>query len=53
MSLWFDMAKFLFSGEYNKINYEKCGKTVDILLMKLAFAETMVHKRLKQLSGEN
>lgn len=53
MSLWFDMAKFLFSGEYNKIDYEKCRKTVDILLMKLALAETMVHKRLKQLSGEN
>ena len=53
MSLWFDMAKFLFAGEYDKIDYEKCGTMIDTLLMQLAFAETIVRKRLKQLSGEN
>lgn len=51
--LWFDMAKLLFAGEYGKINYEKCETTIDTLLMRLAFAETMVRKRLKQLSGED
>lgn len=53
MPLWFDMAKFLFAGEYDKIDYEKCKTTIDTLLMQLAFAETMVRKRLKQLSGED
>ncbi|MBS5283412.1 MAG: hypothetical protein KHY46_06000 [Clostridiales bacterium] len=53
MPLWFDMAKFLFAGEYDKIDYEKCETTIDTLLMQLAFAETMVRKRLKQLSGES
>lgn len=51
--LWFDMAKFLFAGEYDKIDYEKCAAAIDTLLMHLAFAETMVRKRLKQLSGED
>lgn len=53
MPLWFDMAKFLFAGEYDKIDYEKCETTIDTLLMQIAFAETMVRKRLKQLSGES
>lgn len=53
MPLWFDMAKFLFAGEYDKIDYEKCETTMDTLLMQLAFSETMVRKRLKQLSGES
>lgn len=53
MPLWFDMAKFLFAGEYDKIDYGKCETTIDTLLMQLAFAETMVRKRLKQLSGED
>lgn len=53
MPLWFDMAKFLFAGEYDKIDYEKCKTTIDTLLMQLAFAETMVRKRLEQLSGED
>lgn len=51
--LWFDMAKLLFAGEYDKIDYEKCAVAIDTLLMHLAFAETMVRKRLKQLSGES
>lgn len=51
--LWLDMAKHLFAGEYDKIDYEKCETAIDTLLMHLAFAETMVRKRLKQLSGEN
>lgn len=53
MPLWFDMAKLLFAGEYDKIDYGKCENTVDTFLMHLAIAETMVRKRLKQLSGED
>lgn len=52
MHLWFDMAKLLFAGEYDKIDYGKCKVTVDTFLMHLALAETMVRNRLKQLSGE-
>ena len=51
--LWFDMAELLFAGEYDKLDYEKCETVIDTLLMRLAFAETMVRTRLKQLSGEN
>ena len=51
--LWFDMAKLLFAGEYDKIDYEKCKVAVDTFLMHLAFAETKVRTRLKQLSGED
>ena len=50
--LWFDMSKLLFAGEYDRIEYERCEVAVDTFLMQLAFAETMVRKRLKQLSGE-
>ena len=53
ISLWFDMSKFLFTGEYDKIDYEKCETTVDGFLMHLALAGTKVRTRLKQLSGEN
>lgn len=53
MPLWGDMAKLLFAGEYSKIDYKKCEIVIDKLLMRLAFAETMVRKRLKELSGEN
>ena len=53
MPLWFDMAKFLFAGEYDKINYEKCDSTVEAFFMQLAFAQTLVRSRLKQLSGED
>ena len=51
--LWFDMAKLLFAGEYDKIDYKKCEATVDRLMMHLTFAETKVRTRLNQLSGEN
>ena len=51
MHLWLDMAKFLFAGEYDKIDYEKCEVTVATLLKHLAFGETMVRNRLEQLSG--
>ena len=51
--LWFEMAKLLFAGEYEKIDYKKCEATVDMFFVKLAFAETMVRKRLNQLSGED
>lgn len=50
---WLDMAKLLFAGKYDKIDYEKSEKVVDLLLMRLAFAEMKVRKRLKQLSGED
>lgn len=53
MLLWSGMAKLLFAGEYSKIDYKKCEIVIDELLMRLAFAETMVRKRLKELSGEN
>ena len=53
MFFWFDMAKFLFAGEYDRIDYKKGEATVDALLIHLAFAETMLRKRLTQLSGEN
>lgn len=49
---WYDMAQLLFAGEYDKIDYDKGEKTVDILLLRLAFAETKVRSRLQQLSGE-
>jgi len=52
VSLWFNMAKLLFESKYDKIDYEKCKKAVDLVMLKLAFAETLVRKRLKQLSGE-
>ena len=51
--LWSDMAKLLFAGEYDKIDYGKCEMAVDTFLMHLAFAETKVRTRLKQLSGED
>lgn len=51
--LWFDMAKLLFSGEYDKIDYEKCEDAIDTLFRHLASAETMVRKRLKELSGKD
>lgn len=53
ISLWFDMAKLLFAGEYDEINYKKCETTIDRLLIQLAFAETKVCTRLKQLSGDD
>ena len=49
---WVDAGKLLFEGKYDKLDYETCDKMVDALLLRLAFAETMVRKRLKQLSGE-
>ena len=53
MPLWLEMAKFLFAGEYEKIDYTKSKGAVDHLLVRLAFAETKVITRLKNLSGED
>lgn len=53
MHWWFDMAKLLFAGEYDKIDYEKSEETVDALLIQLAYSEMLVRKRLSQLSGED
>lgn len=53
MTVWLEMAEQLFSGSYEKIDYDKSKEMVEILLMRLAFAETMVRKRLSQLCGEN
>ncbi len=50
---WFNMAKLLFAGEYDKIDYEKSDEAVDALLIQLAYAEMLVRKRLVQLSGED
>lgn len=52
MSWWRDMAKLLSIGEYSKIDYKKCERVIDDFLKKLSFAETMVLKRLKELSGD-
>ena len=49
---WFDMAKLLFAGEYDKIDYDKGKAAVDMLLMHLAAAEIEVKKRLKLLCGD-
>lgn len=53
MPLWLENAKLLFACEYGQIDYKKCEATVDMFFVKLAFAETMVRQRLKQLSGED
>lgn len=50
---WFDMAKLLFAGEYDKIDYDKGKTAVDMLLMHLAAAEIEVKKRLKLQCGED
>lgn len=50
---WSDMAKFLFAGEYDKIDYDKGDEVVDKFLMLLSFAEMTVQKRLKELSAED
>ena len=52
MTVWLEMAEQLFSGNYEKIDYDKSKEMVEILLMRLAFAETMVRKRLSHLCGE-
>ena len=52
MTVWLEMAEQLFSGSYEKIDYDKSKEMVEILLMRLAFAETMVRKRLSHLCGE-
>ena len=46
---WYDMAKFLFVCEYDKIDYKKAEEVVDALLMCLATAEMAIKKRLAQL----
>lgn len=50
---WAAMAKLLFAGEYNKIDYKKGDEIVDGLLMQLSVAETLVRKRLLKLKGED
>lgn len=52
MPLWRDMTKLLSVGEYSKIDYIKCEIVIDDFLKRLSFAETMVVKRLKELSGD-
>lgn len=53
MHFWFDMGKFLFSGEYDKIDTKRGENITDTLLKKIAMAEALIKKRLMQLSGEN
>ena len=52
MTVWLEMAEQLFSGNYEKIDYDKSKEMVEILVMRLAFEETMVRKRLSHLCGE-
>lgn len=46
------MVALLSVNEYSKINYIKCGIVIDNFLKRLSVAETMVLKRLKELSGD-
>ena len=51
LNYWYEMAKLLFAGSYEKIEYEKGEMTVDNLLMRIAASELEVKKRLEELSG--
>lgn len=53
LNYWGDMIEFMFSGEYEKIDYQKGEQIVDNFLKNIAFAEMKIHLRLKDLSGES
>ncbi len=53
LQYWLDMAKLFFAGEYEKIDYDDAKNKVSNFLLRLAFAETKVRIRLKELSGES
>lgn len=50
MHYWHDMAKLLFAGEYEKINYDEGEKVLSDLLMSLSKTEISVKMRLEELS---
>lgn len=45
------MAKLLFEGDYENIDYDNGEKAVDRLLLRLSAAEKDIKKRLEELSG--
>lgn len=49
---WGDMVGLLPVQKYSKIDYIKCEIVVNNFLKRLSVAETMVLKRLKELSGD-
>lgn len=51
LNYWYDMAKLLFAGDYEKIDYDNGEKAVDRLLLRLTAAEVAIKKRLEELSG--
>ncbi len=51
LNYWAEMAKLLFAGEYEKIDYKKGEEDVEAILMLLAFAQLKVQERLQELSS--
>ena len=51
LNYWYDMAKLLFEGDYENIDYDNGEKAVDRLLLRLSAAEKDIKKRLEELSG--
>ena len=51
LNYWYDMAKLLFEGDYENIDYDNGEKAVDRLLLRLSAAEIDIKKRLEELSG--
>ena len=50
LPFWLEMAKLLFAGEYEKIDYEKGQQAVDAVLMYITKAQLEIKKRLEELS---
>lgn len=48
---WFCMAKHLFAGEYEKIDYTQGEQKVNIVLLYLTKTEVEIKKRLEELSS--
>lgn len=48
---WFRMAKHLFAGEYEKIDYTLGEQKVDTILLCLTRTELEIKKRLEELSA--
>lgn len=51
LNYWFEMAKLLFEGKYEKIDYDKGKCAVDELLLCITALEMAIKKRLEELSG--
>lgn len=50
LPFWLEMAKLLFAGEYERIDYEKGQQAVDAVLMYITKAQLEIKKRLEELS---